>query len=201
VLHDRCIVGDRHNSGLDVVASALDHISTSEDLSSLLLDLDEAVNVVLDSLLGVKRSNQSVLIEGVANVEFLVGSDHSFDESVVDGLVQQDSSEGCASLAAGAHCSEDTSLENNFEVSIRHHDGCIVATKLEDGASESSMDKSANLSADGGRTSERDKRNARILDQSIANVDTVSARDSDDGLKAVFSQHINHDLAGGNCGE
>lgn len=57
MLYDRGIVRDRDDGRLNVVTSTLDNVTTGEDLSSLLLDLDKTINEAFDSLFGVKRSN------------------------------------------------------------------------------------------------------------------------------------------------
>jgi hypothetical protein len=53
ILHNWGVVVDGDDGGLDVVARASDHFSTAEDLTSLLLNFNEAIYVLLDATLGM----------------------------------------------------------------------------------------------------------------------------------------------------
>jgi hypothetical protein len=56
--------------------------------------------------------------------------------------VDEKSSQSCASLSACADCTKDRSLKCNILITVWHHNCRVVATKLKDGLSESSMDLS-----------------------------------------------------------
>ena len=57
VFDDGSIMRDLNDGRFNIVAGTFDEIATSEDLSTLLLNFDQSINIVLNSLLRVKRSN------------------------------------------------------------------------------------------------------------------------------------------------
>jgi len=84
MLHNRCIVRNSNNSGLNIVAWAFNFLSTTKDLSSLFLNLLKSLQIVVYRLLAVKRSNESIGVKRATNLEFRVSSDHTFDKSVIN---------------------------------------------------------------------------------------------------------------------
>ena len=57
-----------NDRGLNVVTCAFDHISTLENLASLLLYLSQPIHILLNGLLCVKGSDESFATEGVPNL-------------------------------------------------------------------------------------------------------------------------------------
>lgn len=53
ILHNRGVVVDGDDSGLDVISGASNHFSTTENLTTLLLNFNEAIYVLLDATLGM----------------------------------------------------------------------------------------------------------------------------------------------------
>jgi len=151
MLNDVCIVGNLDDRGFNVVTLVtLDNLSSSEDLATLLLNFFKAILVLLDTHLRVQRSHQGFTVHGVADLHSLVGTYHAVHEVVVNAIVQEESAQGCAALATCSNSGEDRALECNFEVGIGHDDGCIIATKLKDGAAKSLVDISAHVATHGG---------------------------------------------------
>ena len=103
MVHDICVRADLYNSWLDVVAWSGKRVSTVQDATALSLDLLESLYVFIDTLLAVHWAHESVLGHWVSNDHIPVRLDHSGDESIIDGLVQVDSPQGCAPLTACAH--------------------------------------------------------------------------------------------------
>lgn len=142
-LHNLGIVFDFHDRWQDIVAiHIVEHFAAVQDLSSLLLNFFQTITVHLDALLGVKRSQQGIVIEWVTHalLKGWIGLDHASNEIVIDILVNKQSSQRRAPLSTRAHRSKDRTLEGKLQITVRHDNCRIVTSKLEDRFTEPSVD-------------------------------------------------------------
>lgn len=105
MLYDVCIMINLDNSWLNIVS--LDNVASSKNLATLLLDLLESFNVGVHSQLVVQRSHESLTVHRISNVDCLVSFDHSLHKVIIDRLMQEDSSQRCASLSTSTNSGED----------------------------------------------------------------------------------------------
>jgi hypothetical protein len=120
-------------------------------------------------------THKSVGVHRVTNLEGTVGLDHTVHKRVVDRLVKKNSAESSASLSAGSDCSENTTLESDLKVGIRHNDRRVVASKLEDGAAKARMNLLRNHATNCGGASERNKRNPFVNDYSLTHAGALAS--------------------------
>ena len=181
LLDDRCIRRNSHNGGEHVVTfSGCNNFTSVKDLTSLLFNCFDAIDIVLNSLLVVERPKQSVLVKRVPHPcgHLRVSLDKSLYETIVDFLVEIESPQSCAPLASCAYRCENCALKSKVEVAVRHDDVGVVSAKFEDGPSESRMNFLADASAYSCRACERDKRNSLVLNDRVANIRTITDRKS-----------------------
>ena len=105
------VSADRNDRWLDVVSGACNLLASAKDTAALSHNLLETLSVLMNAVGGVHGAHQGASSHGVANGHSSVSLDHTGNEGVVDGLVEVDSSQRGASLAASANCGEDSSLE------------------------------------------------------------------------------------------
>lgn len=198
-LNDWSVVTDLNDCGLNVVAWSRDRLATIEDLASLLLNLFEAVNVGLNALLGVKRSDKGVRGHGVANSDAFVCLDHAGDKVIINRLVEDDAAQGGTTLAAGSHRCKNTALEHNLQISVWHNNARVIATKFQNCSTKPLVHIARDLSADLSRASEGHERDARVVNDRGTDVDTITATDGHHRLEAILREHINDHLPQTDC--
>lgn len=141
-LNDLGIVVDFHNGWQDIVAiHVIERFSTIENLSSLLLDFLDTIEIVLYAPLGVEWTKQCVVVEWVAHsfLEGWVSFHHSSNEVIIDIFVDEKTSQCCASLSTSSNSTEDRALQSKLLITIWHDNGGIVASKFEDRLSKTSV--------------------------------------------------------------
>jgi len=84
--------------------------------------------------------------------------------------VEQDATESSAALATGTHGGEDSTLESDVLICIRHDYSGIVTPKFENGASKALVDNFTDLSSDSSRSSERNEGNSSVISHGHTNV-------------------------------
>ena len=105
---------------------------------------------------------------GVADGDLHVNAAESRKELVVDGVVNDEASEGGAALAGGAHGAEGHGSEGKREVGGGADDGGVVAAELEQTASEAGGEAGAYGAAHAGAAGGGDEGHQGRVDEGLA---------------------------------
>lgn len=95
----------------------------------------DGAQVCLDGSIVDERAHECALGELVADSDLGVGGCESFDESVCDGLVDDEASCGGAALSCCSDRAEDDGAEGEVEVCVFMDDDGVVAAEFEEAAS------------------------------------------------------------------
>jgi hypothetical protein len=115
-------------------------LTTVNNFTALCFDGIDPIKVFLNGCLGMKGSHQCSFFKRVTNPNRGVNFLKLLNESIIDGVMNDQATETGASLSGGADCGESASLKSQVKVSIIHNDDSVVASKLKDCAAESLVD-------------------------------------------------------------
>eukprot|EP00760_Papus_ankaliazontas_P028430 PhM_4_TR3707/c0_g1_i1/m.62848 len=102
-----------------------------------------------------------------------------------------------AALAAGTDSTEEDPAGDHLEVGVGHNDDGVVATELKQGAAEATGNDLADLLTGSTAAREAHERDARVLDEGLADVGTAAGQRGDGGVDVVAEQHALDDLLRG----
>ena len=165
--------GHANDGGPDVVAVTLDAVAASDDLAALghgLLQrrVEGAGGVGVD-----QRADEGSAVARVADGEGFVGLLQPSDQSVRDALVDQQTAQGGAALAAGADGREGDGPDRHVEVGGGGDDHRVVAAELQQRTAETGGDGLRDGPAHARGTGGRDQRDSRVGGEAFADVATA----------------------------
>lgn len=102
--------------------------------------------------------------------DLLVGTSKSLENVIVNAFVNNQTSSSCTTLTRCAYGSEEYRWNGEIEIGIVENDDGIVSTEFENCFSESRLNFERNLSANVGRTRERNQWNSWIFCQRLTDI-------------------------------
>ena len=113
-------------------------------------------------------------------------------------VVHDDAAGGGAALAGGADRAEENGAHGQVEVGAGGDDDGVVAAQFEQGAAQAAADDFADVAAHPGGAGGGDERNARVVDQPLADGRAVADDEAEDGgVNVVGAADALGDLDGG----